>query len=117
MPDFRSNSRLTYRSGDVSASLRWMYIDSLRNSENEFRELNGQPPGILAVERLPSKSYFDLTIDAALNETWDLTFGIVNLMDEDPPFVGDGSRSSANTDPFTYDILGRRYFLNVGVSF
>lgn len=117
MPEFRSNSRLTYASGPVSASLRWTHVDSMRNGENEFRELSGQQPGVPAVARLPSRNYFDLSIDAEIADGWNLTFGVVNLFDESPPFVGDGSRQSANTDPTTYDILGRRYFLRVGMSY
>ena len=116
MPEFRSNSRLTYNSGPISTSLRWTYIDGMQNSENEFRELTGQPPGIPAVARLPNKNYFDLSVDADLGDTWFLTVGIINLFDEDPPFIGDGSSESANTDPRTYDVLGRRYFVRVGIS-
>lgn len=116
LPEFRSNTRLSYSSGPVGASIRWTHIDSMQNSENEFRALTGRPAGSPAVERLPSKNYFDLTINTDLSEDWLLTFGIVNLFDEAPPFVGDGSTLSANTDPRTYDILGRRYFLRLGLS-
>ena len=91
-------------------------MGSLQNSENEFRELTGRPPGTLAVARLSSKDYFDLTIDADLGDTWFITLSVENLFDEDPPFVGGGSVQDANTDPLTYDILGRRYFLRIGAS-
>ncbi len=111
MPEFRSNARFTYESGPVSASLRWLYVDSLLNSYNETREATGQQPGILAIPSLPSKSYFDLTLDAELGDRWYLTLGIVNLLDESPPLVADGDVQKANTDPTTYDTLGRRYFL------
>jgi outer membrane receptor protein involved in Fe transport len=37
--------------------------------------------------------------------------GINNLTDRDPPFLSSGGE--ANTDPATYRLLGRTYFLQV----
>jgi len=37
--------------------------------------------------------------------------GITNLTDEDPQIIP--HRVQANTDPSTYDTLGRRYFVNL----
>jgi outer membrane receptor protein involved in Fe transport len=39
-----------------------------------------------------------------------LRAGVTNLTDEDPIIYP--SQQQANTDPSTYDILGRRYFVS-----
>ena len=48
-----------------------------------------------------------------------VTLGIDNLTDKDPPIYTSDSRAGiqANTDPSTYDVLGRRYFLNATYKF
>lgn len=41
--------------------------------------------------------------------------GVTNLTDEQPQIIP--SVSQANTDPSTYDTLGRRYFVNLTYTF
>ena len=113
LPELRVNSRLSYSTGPLRASLRWQYIDAMENGENSFREAVGAPPGIPAVPRLGSHSYFDLTLDANVGERWNIRFGIINLTDKQPPFIGTGQLRNANTDGSTFDLLGRRYFARV----
>ncbi len=112
LPELRTNARLTYQNGPLTTSLRWEHIGEIVNSEAEIRELTGRPPPVLAVSRVPSTDYFDLTIEVTLGEHFDASLGIVNLTDKQPPFLGSAKRD-ANTDPYTYDILGRRYFLRI----
>lgn len=50
--------------------------------------------------------------------TWqnvDLTFGVNNVTDEDPPRFH--SAFNANTEPGMYDVIGRRFFAGARVSF
>ena len=116
LPDLRMNTRLTYHSGPLTASLRWERIGNVVNSETEIREVSGRPPPLLAVPRVPATDYLDLTFEAAFGEYYDLSFGAVNLTDKQPPFLGSANQE-ANTDPHTYDILGRRYFLRITVRY
>jgi outer membrane receptor protein involved in Fe transport len=44
-----------------------------------------------------------------------LRAGVDNLLDEDPPIYP--TWQQANTDPATYDVLGRRYYLNLQYGF
>ncbi len=56
--------------------------------------------------------------DLAGNYTWNnVTFsaGINNLTDEEPPYFH--SAFNANTEPGTYDVVGRRFFTSVTASF
>ena len=43
-----------------------------------------------------------------------VSFGIDNMFDKDPPFVPDGT---TNTDPSVYDILGRVFYLKTSYKF
>jgi iron complex outermembrane recepter protein len=110
LPEFRATTRLTYRSGSFTASLRWHHIGEMTNSETEIRAINNQPAPSLAVPSVSSEDYFELTLQQQLGEHFDLSLGIFNLTDKEPPFLGSAS-SDANTDARTYDVMGRRYFL------
>jgi outer membrane receptor protein involved in Fe transport len=63
--------------------------------------------------------YHDLTVRWNINETLGLTGGAINLADKQPPVytTSSGVGIQANTDPSTYDVLGRRYFLNMVAKF
>jgi outer membrane receptor protein involved in Fe transport len=57
---------------------------------------------------VPSVLYHDVDV----SYQWDritIRAGVNNLTDEDPPYLGGG----ANTDPATYRLLGRTYFLQL----
>jgi outer membrane receptor protein involved in Fe transport len=43
--------------------------------------------------------------------------GVDNLLDRDPPVLGTALAGDANTDVGVYDVLGRRYFLGLRVTF
>jgi iron complex outermembrane recepter protein len=116
LPELRMTTRLSYRSGPFSASLRWLRIGEMTNSENEIRRINGRPPAVLAVPQVSATNYFDLTLQQDVGKHFDLSLGISNLFDEDPPFLGSANQD-ANTDPTTYDVLGRRFFLRIKVHY
>ncbi|MDQ1345535.1 MAG: iron complex outerrane recepter protein, partial [Pseudomonadota bacterium] len=54
-------------------------------------------------------------IDQGVLDGLTLRAGIENLTNEDPPLVA--SPIQANTDPSQYDVLGRRYYLNLTYRF
>jgi iron complex outermembrane receptor protein len=62
---------------------------------------------------LPSVMYFDLTAGYTIAKTdTQLRAGILNLADKTPPIAGINTfNDSAVTDVFTYDTIGRRFFL------
>jgi iron complex outermembrane receptor protein len=68
---------------------------------------------------VPTYLYHDLTVKWAINDMFNLTGGVTNIADKAPPVytTSSGVGIQANTDPSTYDVLGRRYFLNVGMKF
>jgi len=71
--------------------------------------------------KIPSFSWFDFTTRFNVNEHFDLTFTVNNILDKKPPIVGNtaGSTSanSGNTFPATYDPLGRRFTAGARIKF
>ncbi|WBH15399.1 TonB-dependent receptor domain-containing protein [Sphingomonas radiodurans] len=71
--------------------------------------------------RISGKDYFDLTVRANVGENYTFTFGVQNLLDQEPPLVGGEAGSttfnSGNTFPSTYDAIGRRFVAGAKVRF
>lgn len=67
----------------------------------------------------PSIDYHRLTARWSPTEKMDILVGVDNVFDKDPPLYADDSQAGqqANTEPSTFDILGRRYFVNATVRF
>jgi len=68
---------------------------------------------------VPTYLYHDLTARWNATDMLGLTLGVTNIADKAPPIYTTDSQAGiqSNTDPSTYDVLGRRYFLNVSMSF
>jgi outer membrane receptor protein involved in Fe transport len=67
---------------------------------------------------LDAVEYLDATFGYSFSDRLDglsLRAGVTNLTDEDP--IVYPSQQQANTDPSTYDILGRRYFVSATYTF
>jgi outer membrane receptor protein involved in Fe transport len=66
-----------------------------------------------------SRDYLDVYVvnefDGGLFDGLTLRLGVENLTDEAPPLVP--TQVQANTDPSQYDVLGRRYYLNLNYRF
>lgn len=63
----------------------------------------------------PSVVYHDLSGSYMLNETVSFNAGVNNLFDKQPPYYT--GNNDSNTDPYTYDVLGRRFFAGMNVKF
>ena len=63
----------------------------------------------------PSVIYSDLSGSYLVNDTVSLSAGVNNLFDKQPPYYT--GNNDSNTDPYTYDVLGRRFFASVNVKF
>ena len=106
LPEWKWNLNLSYTWSALSLGGRWRYIDGMR--DREFDDYT-----------VPSYDYFDLfasyVIDQGVLDGLTLRAGVENLADEDPPLVA--SSIPANTDLSQYDVLGRRYYLNLTYRF
>jgi outer membrane receptor protein involved in Fe transport len=64
--------------------------------------------------------YHDLRGGYDFSENVNVYFGINNVLDEDPPVLGQATNYGAtgiNTDPVAYDVIGRRYYAGISVDF
>jgi len=64
---------------------------------------------------VPSITYLDANVSWRLGDQLELRAGVENLTDEAPPIYTAGVQM--NTDPSSYDVLGRRYFLHANMKF
>lgn len=105
-PDWKWTFNLNYAIAGVGLNARWRYVDGM-NDESEPEFLIG------------SYSYFDVAasygFDAGMLKGLGLRAGVTNLFDKNPALYP--SYVQSNTDPSTYDVLGRRYFMAVTYSF
>ena len=111
-PDNSWNSSLTYFSGPLSVRLGWVWIDEVEDTRID----DGTPANTLPEPKLDDISYWDLSGRFSFTDNIDFSLGVENLFDEDPPKYGDASVQS-NTDPSTYDVLGRRYWAGLTLKF
>ncbi|HZW59473.1 MAG TPA: TonB-dependent receptor [Woeseiaceae bacterium] len=108
-PEWKWTLNSDYVFGNIGLNARWRYIDSMRdNSVDTFKT--------------DAVHYFDIgatydfkdVLGGKLNGLSG-RLGVTNLTDEQPEIFP--SSSQANTDPSTYDTLGRRYFVNLTYTF
>jgi iron complex outermembrane recepter protein len=126
-PEFQWNMRTTFGFSDVDVSVLWRHINSVTfepGNGTRFSgtltggDLNGQQANF---NRIPAYNYIDLALRFGITKNVDLTLGVENLFDKNPPVVGNtiGSTTynSGNTYPSTYDALGRKYAAGVKLKF
>jgi outer membrane receptor protein involved in Fe transport len=106
LPRSRSLLDLRYDWPVFGVYARWQHIDGMRDAE--YRDF-----------RVPAHDYFGagvtVAFDTGVLAGFAATLGIENLFDEEPPLFP--SYPQANTDPSQYDVLGRRYFVNLRYRF
>lgn len=101
-PEWKSLLSLDYTIGDVRLGGRWRYINGVENFNNRTQEID-------------AFNYFDINASWELREGITVRGGINNVGDEAPPVYS--SAVQANTDPSTYDVLGRRYYVGLTAKF
>jgi iron complex outermembrane receptor protein len=117
-PEWKARLSMGYLFSDYNVQWTMNYIDGMdvvNPNGSRSRVVSGLAPSV------SSYTYHRLTAGWTPNqvEGLSLTFGINNLFDKDPPvYTTDGQAGvQANTNPSTYDVLGRRYFLSATYKF
>ena len=80
----------------------------------DARNFAFKTPGASATNGVPETWYNDLVASYEVDGLT-LTAGVNNLLDRDPPYYRNATE--ANTDGATYDMLGRYFYVGVGVKF
>jgi outer membrane receptor protein involved in Fe transport len=112
-PDQLYNTRFTWANGPLTVSALWRFIaeTDLDRIENE-----GADPATLSNPTTDSQNYVDLSAAYQFTDSFRLNFGIKNILDEEPNFLGD-EQNEANTYNSTYDIIGPRTFISASYKF
>ncbi|MFN3945738.1 MAG: TonB-dependent receptor domain-containing protein [Allosphingosinicella sp.] len=129
LPKWTWNVRTTLSFAQTDVSLLWRHLSSVSVEPPAPNPqlptgtpTTGGPATVFpAYQRIPSADYFDLSIQHAIADNMRMTLTVQNLLDRDPPDVGNtvGSTTynSGNTYPTMYDALGRRYTVGVNLRF
>ncbi|PXA86710.1 TonB-dependent receptor [Caulobacter sp. D4A] len=101
-PEWKHATTLTYAIGPVDLGVRWRYIGEMTDAA-------------VATQKIKAVNYFDLNGTWRVTDTYSIRGGVTNLADKDPPTFT--SYVQANTDPSTYDVLGRRFYVAIKAKF
>ncbi len=108
-PDWKWSLNADYSIGNLGLNARWRHIDSM---------VDDTQPTVITGD----VDYFDLGATYDFSDLFGGTLGglvarvgVTNVGDKDPPIIA--HRVQANTDPSSFDTLGRRYFVNLTYTF
>ncbi len=101
-PEWKFLTTVNYRMGAFKVGARWQHLGEMTNLNNK-------------ADTVPAIGYLDLLGSWDLTDNLSLRFNVNNVMDELPPTYTPSVQ--ANTDPSTYDTLGRRYTVGLTARF
>ena len=100
---------------DLDLSLTWRHLSEVKNDSNAADpNLNNGNPLAIANAKIPAADYLDIGGRYSISENYELTFGMQNVFDKDPPLLDQGSYTAGNalnTVNSSYDTSGRFMFL------
>jgi outer membrane receptor protein involved in Fe transport len=100
-PHWKANTAFGYLIGPVTTTLHWRYIAAMKH-QDVVVDPTSTTPGV------GTYNYFDFDAHWAVVEHLELTAGLTNIGNKNPPFV---SGQPLTTDTATYDIIGRTYYV------
>ena len=106
-PRWKANTSIGYTNGPFTVTATWRYIDEMIHQDKVANPASATPG-------VPAYSYFDVNAAFRINDRFNLTAGLTNVTDEEPPFV---SGQPLTTDSATYDIIGRTFFVGIKARF
>ncbi len=121
-PETRIVTSLNWSNKAFSTMLRWRWIEGMRDARFAQAEalgltatvqtlLNTVPP---EAQTTPDLSYVDVSASWQINPTFRFTLGCNNLLDQPPPLLGN-AQVQDNTEPGTYDPVGRTAWVGVKI--
>lgn len=108
-PEWKWTVNSDYMIGNLGLNARWRYIGEM--TDNAITTFKTDTVHYIDV----GASYDFRDIMGGNLNGLSARVGVTNLTDEQPQIIP--SASQANTDPSTYDTLGRRYFVNLTYTF
>ena len=106
-PDYKLLLNARWQLNNFGAGLRVQHLPAMDNKYASY-----DPTSTVGT---PAITYLDANVSWRPAEALELRLGVENLTDELPPLYTAGVQM--NTDPSTFDVLGRRYFLRANMKF
>jgi iron complex outermembrane recepter protein len=106
-PDYKLLLNARWQLRDFGAGVRVQHLPAMDNKYASYDPFT--------VVGTPATTYVDANLSWRARDTLELRLGVENLTDELPPQYT--AAVQMNTDPSTFDVLGRRYFLRANLKF
>ena len=109
--DYRTFTTLSFSRSEWNLGLRWRHLPTIKPSAFVAN------PNTTTIDT-PSYDAFDLSGGFMVQDKWQLRYGIDNLLDKEPVFTN-ATRYTRGTTTLGgfYDVLGRRAYVGMSVSF
>jgi outer membrane receptor protein involved in Fe transport len=121
--EWRHRLRLTWKSNfNAVISLAWRFIGSAETEESSDDEDIGVPGNmeynrVNGLDKTSAWNYLDLSGTYNFSDSWQLTFGVNNVLDKEPPLWPDIQDDNNVNTYATYDPLGRFIFTSLRFNF
>lgn len=120
VPEWKSNFSVNVSGDDWAANYQLRYIDSMEDislngltaAERQAEIAAYAEPGNLFLD---SVFYHDASVSYFVMDNLKLQLGINNIFDTEPEYYV--SYNDSNTDIYTYDLAGRRWYLQANIKF
>lgn len=113
LPEIKGTFSTRWSLGDFSATARLRYIDGMRHAVTT--NLGTTDPDDCGCTGVPATWYVDTSAAWQASESLLLRLGVDNITDQAPRLYTPDADSG--TDPSTYDLIGRRYFVSATYKF
>ena len=107
--DIKSNLTVNVKGDSWEAIYEGRFIDGMDSLSCD------KDPASCYAPTVGSVVYHDLSGAYFYNESITFSGGVNNLFDKQPPYYS--GNNDSNTDPYTYDVLGRYFFVKANVKF
>jgi outer membrane receptor protein involved in Fe transport len=107
LPDYKLFLNARWHRGPFGIGARARYLPAMANKYASYDSVT--------TVGVPAVTYLDMNASWAFSDAVDLHVGVENLTDKQPPLYS--ASIQMNTDPSTYDVLGRRYYLRANLNF
>ncbi|WP_444906353.1 TonB-dependent receptor domain-containing protein [Microbulbifer sp. SSSA008] len=105
-----------YAENKINYSLSWYWNELSVSYRGEYiSALDADVSYVDHIQKIDAQLYHDLVASYDFSNGTSVSGGITNLTDEEPPYIDVGF--NASTDPATYRLFGRGYYLRLNHKF
>ncbi len=113
LPKVKGTFSAQWSKGNFGATTRLRYLDGMEHAAST--NVGSTDPDICECTKVPETWYVDLSGTWQATEALQVRLGVDNLTDQAPRLYTPDADSG--TDPSTYDVIGRKYFVSATYRF